>query len=263
MIKSAVSVGATFLSVTVCAACTDRLSAPEAIELVNTVEEALATRGVPERWLGDIWKSDLRLGAPLVRTELRRDGAPLLYRAIVFERVVKPSGQFENSICAGTRRAAYFWRADSDGAVFFPEGPFDQRLVPALARCLGEDVQQPAPLVSAITPGHRLWIQASVEGDISPGVVTGACRFLEPEAERYLRDEHGITCELTTYRVRLVARLHGYALAGSDSMRLALDTTEIIGVRYTIDCDAAKSKSSVPCVGPSVRSPNRVEQPRP
>lgn|SRR5574341_353809 len=250
MIKSAVSAVAAFLSVTVCAACTDRLTAPQAVELVNTVEASLAPGGVPQRWLGDVWKSDLRLGAPLARTDLRRDGEKLPYRAIVFERVVLPSGHVENSACAGTRRVAYLWRADSDGVVFFPGGVFDQRLVPALAGCRGESVDEPTPLLTAISPDHVTWMQASVEGDISPGVVTGACRFLEPEAERVLREEHGITCELTRHRVRLDARLRGDAMGGLDSLRLDLDPTEIIGVRYTINCDAAKSNSSVPCQRP-------------
>ena len=248
MMKSA-SVVATFLSVTVCVACTDRLTAPEAMELVNTVEESLASGGVPQLWLGNIWKSDLRLGAPLVSTDLRRDGRRLTYRAIVFERVVKASGETGNSNCPSTRRAAYFWRSDSDGVVFFPEGLFDQRLVPVLRSCVDTGFETSMPFVTAITPDQGMWIQASVEGDISPGVVTGPCRFLEREAERFLREEHGITCELTTHRVRLGARLDGYAVAGPDKLRLDLDTTEIIGVRYTIDCDAARSKF-FPCVRP-------------
>jgi len=244
MIKSAVVVVASFLGLTVCAGCTDRLTAPQAIALVNTVDESLASGKVPQRWLGAIWKTDLRLGAPLMRTELRRDGTPLPFRAIVFERIVKPSGHLPDSFCAGTRRAAYFWRADSDGVVFFPEGLFDQRLVPALAGCQAAEGQQTVPLVNAATPGQGQWIQAFAQGEISPGVVTGACRFLQPEAERILRDQHGITCELASYRVRFVALLHGFTSAGSDSLRFALDTTEIIGVRYTIDWGAVKSKSS-------------------
>jgi hypothetical protein len=242
MSKSAVAVAMTFLSVTICAACSDRLTAPEAVELVNSVEESLAPGGTPQRWLGDVWKSDVRLGAPLGTTALRRDGEKVLYQAIVFERVVIPSGQVGDKRCAGTRRAAYFWRADSDGVVFFPGGVFDQRLLPA--NC---NVDQSTPAVTAITPNGGTWIPASVEGDISPGVVTGSCRFLEAEAERFLREEHGITCELTNHRVRLAARLLGYTVAGPDSTRLALDTTEILGVRYTINCDAAASKSTGPC----------------
>jgi hypothetical protein len=234
MIKSAVSV-ATFLSVTICAACTDRLTAPEAVELVNKIEESLAPGGVPQRWLGDIWKGDLRLGAPLVSTELRRDGAKLPYRAIVFERVIVPAGHLANAVCAGTRRAAYFWRADSDGVVFFPRGVFDQRLLPA--SCVADSVNRPTPIVTAITPGQGTGVQTTVDGDISPGVVTGACRFLEPEAERVLREEHGITCELTTHHVRFEAQL----------IRLSLDSTHIIGVRYTINCGAAKSRHSPSC----------------
>ncbi|MGH8544833.1 MAG: hypothetical protein ACREX3_14645, partial [Gammaproteobacteria bacterium] len=246
---------------------TDRLTAPEAIELVNTVEQSLSSGAVPQRWVGAIVKSDLRLAAPLVRTDLRRDGEPLPYQAIVFERVVKPSVQLGNSICPGTRRAAYFWRADGDGVVFFPQGSFDQDLVPPLRSCLHDlrhvgEGAEPPPVVTAVTPDQAMWVQESVEGDISPGLGTGACRFLEPEAERRLRDEHGITCELTTHRVSLAARLHGYAVGGSDSMRLDLDTTEIIGVRYTIDCDVATNKVSVPCFDTS-RWPTPVDQPTP
>lgn len=247
MTKSAVSAVATVLNVAICAACSDRLTAPEAVELVHTVEQSLAPGGMPQRWLGDLWKSDLRLGAPLRTTHLQRDGEKLPYRAIVFERVVLSSGHLAEP-CVGTRRAAYFWRADSDGVVFFPGGLFDQRLVPS--GCLGESVD---PLVTAITPEQGMWIQAFVEGDISPGVVTGPCGFLEPEAERVLRKEHGITCELTNHRMRFAAQLLGFAVAGPDSMRLSLDTTEILGVRYTINCDAAASKSTGPCDDRSAR----------
>ena len=231
------------LSVVLTAACSDRLTAPQAVELVNTVEESRASGGASQRWLGGIWTSDLRLGAALT-TELRRDGDRLHYRAIVFERVVVP-GRLGNSICAGTQRSAYFWR-EGDGVVFFPEGVFDQRLVPALASCQESKTDSSMPLVTAVTPGHGAWIQASVEGEITPGVVTGSCRFLELEAERVLREEHGITCELTNHRVRMSALLRD-AVAGSDSLRLILDSTDIIGVRYTINCDAAKSQFSVPC----------------
>ena len=135
---------AAFLCAMVCVACAERLTAPEAVELVNAVDESLNSRETPQRWLGAIWKSDLRLGAPLLTTDLRRDGVPLPYRAIVFERVVKPSGRLGTSICPGTNRAAYFWRADSDGVVFFPGGLFDQPLVPPLRSCPGAGVEQPA-----------------------------------------------------------------------------------------------------------------------
>lgn len=234
------------IAISLTSACADRLTAPEAVELVKTLDESLASRATPERWLGAIWKTDLRLGAPLRQVDVRRDGQPHPYQAIVFERVVKPSARLGNATCAGTNRAAYFWRAENDGAVFLPQGLFDQRLVPVLANCSKMGTQQSAPLITASTPEQGQWTQLSVAGDIFPGVVTGACRFLAPDAERVLRDEHGITCELTTHQVFLDARLHLLASARSDSMRFGLDTTAIVGVRYTIDCDVAKS--ALPCM---------------
>ena len=242
MSKSTVFAAA--LSVVLCAACTERLTAPEAVELVNTLEES--------QRLGEVWRSDLRLTAALT-VDLERDGDSLPYRAIVFERVVVP-GQLVSANCAGTRRSAHFWRPDGEGVAFFPDGAFDQRLVPALGTCQRDSLDRSSPLVTVVTPSRGPWLQSSVEGEIEPGTVTGPCRFLEPEAERVLREEHGITCELTSHRVRLGALLVAQAGAGPDSLRFDLDADQVVGVRYMIDCDAARSKASVPCAAPSGRS---------
>lgn len=202
--------------------------------------------GDAQRWLGTIFTTDLRLEAPLSEVDLRRDGQSQRNRAVVFERVVVPSTRLGDAICAGTHRGAYFWRADNDGVLFFPAGRFDDRFVPALRGCATEHENTSTPVVSALAPEHDGWMQEFVAGDISPGAVTGACVFLTPDAERVLRDEHGITCELTRHRVQLAATLRA-AAGGLDSLRLELDTAAIIGVRYTINCDAAKSTASPPC----------------
>lgn len=225
------------LALVLCTACAERLTAPEAVELVNTLEES--------QRLGDVWRSDRRLTAALT-IDLRRNGDSLPYRALVFERVVLP-GEAVHANCAGTRRSAHFWRPDGEGVAFFPEGAFDQRLVPALGTCQQDSLGRASPLVTAVSPSREPWIQSSVEGEIEPGRVTGPCRFLEPEAERVLRDEHGINCELTSHRVRLGALLLSQAGGAQDSLRFDVDADAIVGVRYTIDCDAARSKASVPC----------------
>jgi hypothetical protein len=225
---------ATVLGFAVCTACTDRLTAPEAVELVTSIEKSFAENSGPQRWLADVWKGDVRLGA-LTRTDLRRDDEMRPYQSIVFERIVLASPRPGRLLCAGTRHAAYFRRADNDGAVFFPGGWFDQRLV----GCSHESAQEPA--LHVITPDQSSWLAESVQGEISPGVVTGRCSFLEPESERVLREEHGITCAVTRHRVHFAARLEGFAVGGPDKMRLELDTTEIVGVRYTIDCPALES----------------------
>ena len=251
MAKPAVTVVTTLISVAVGVACTERVTAPEAVEIVKTVEQSFVSGEVPERWLGNvmIFPNDPRLRAPLPSIDLLRDGKPLPYQAIVFERIVLPSVQLGAAICPGTRRVAYFRRASDDGIAFYAKGPFDERLAPP-ATCMWDGVEQPAT-VTAMTSDKEAWIRESVEGDISPGVVTGTCGFLEPEAERILREEHGITCEVTNHSVQLAARLRGYSVGGPDSMRIDLDPTAISGVRYTIDCDAAKNKSVSPCEHPS------------
>lgn len=230
-------------------ACSDRLSPTEAVELVNRVEESIGPGGEPQRWLGTIHTSDLRLGGPLSTTELRRNGQALSYRAIVFERVVLPSARLGDAICAGTQRGVYFWRADGDGVLFFPRGRFDDRLVPGLRSCSAENTGSSTPVVGAVALDQKGWTQESTKGNISPGIVAGGCAFLQPEAERVLRTEHGITCQVTRHHVHLGATLRTVS-AGVDSLRLELDSAEIMGVRYTIDCDAAKSTASVPCATP-------------
>lgn len=252
----------TVLGVAICTACADRLTAPQAVQLVSTVEESLAPGGNPQRWLGGIWRNDLRLGA-ISATPLRRDGEPLAYQTIVLERVVVPSDRAETSNCTGVRRAAYFWRGDGDGVVFFSGGFFDERLVPTLASCLGAGGERPSPLVTAVTPDGERWLPESVQGEIAPGVVTGPCAFLEPEAERVLRGEHGIICEMTRHRVTFAAELRSFGAAGLDTIRFHLDTTEMVGVRYTIDCNTVGIRVSVPCVDPTRRPPQPVDQSRP
>lgn len=237
------------LIVALVTACSDRLSPTEAVELANTVEESIGPGGEPQRWLGTIQKSDLRLGGPLSTTELRRNGQAQSYRAIVFERVVLPSARLGDAICAGTQRGVYFWRADGDGVLFFPHGRFDDRLVPGLRSCSAVNARATTPVVGAVALDQEGWTQESTDGDISPGAVVGGCGFLQPEAERVLRTEHGITCQLTRHQVHFGATLRAFS-AGVDTMRLELDTAEIMGVRYTIDCDVAKSTASVPCAAP-------------
>lgn len=247
MTKCTLSVGAAFLGVTVCTACADRLTAPQAVELVATAEESLAPGGNPQRWLGGLFKSDLRLRAKSA-IPLRLGGEPLTYQTIVLERVVVPSNHGVGSSC-GVRRAAYLWRGDGDGIVFFPGGSFDERLVPLQGICLGESDDQPRLRVTVITPDGQRWLPESVQGDISPGVVTGECAFLEPEAERFLREEHGVTCQLTRHRVTFDAELRTF-VGVLDTMRLHLDSTEMVGVRYTINCNTAKNQAWGPCRRP-------------
>ena len=215
----------------VCVACTDRLTAPQAVALVNTIERSLSEGESPERWLGEIWKGDVRLGA-LAPITLRRDGEQRSYQAVVFERVML--GEDDAKGCGGTRRAAYFKGANDDGAVFFPAGWFDQRLVGCI-----DGSRTRAPAAQVVTPEHPFWYVESLAGDISPGVVTGPCGFLAAGSEVTLRAEHGISCETTRHRVWLAIQLQG--ADGTQRMRLETDTTEIMGVRYTIDCAAARS----------------------
>ena len=85
------------------------------------------------------------------------------------------------------------------------------------------------------------------EGEITPGVVAGACLFLTPEAERVLRDERRMSCEMTRHRVWFRGELRRWApprpekpLTTSEPdppLRVELSSTEIMGVRYTVHCE--------------------------
>lgn len=231
------------LGVTVCIGCTDRLSGPEAAELVTALEQSLSAEAGPRRLFMNVYEGDLRLRAAASTAVLQRDGQELTYRALVFERVVVPPSGLGTWNCAGTRSAAYFWHdgGERDGLLFLPSGWFDARLVPGLGSCLGENVDRPARALAAVTPNQDMWLPADAEGDISPGVVTGGCGFLPPERARFLRQEHGITCELTRHRVRFSAHVRNFSsLRGPDSSRVDLPSTEIVGVRYTINCEGSE-----------------------
>lgn len=236
-----------------CSACADRLSAPEAARLVNALEGSLASDakerpGRLEDRMGEIGRNFSRLrGASSV--ELHRDGHALTYRAVVFEYVMAPPAGLDTSGCAGTRWVAYFWRDGglSDGLRFMG-GQFRQRLAPPRS-CREVNYSDPQPSLLAYPPDQNVWLATDGDGDISPGVVIGECAFLEPEAAGFLREERGITCALTRHRVRFRAQIQRDASPSPPSFafdpaisRVELGPTEVIGVRITVDCDAAERR---------------------
>lgn len=246
------------LGLTVCTACTDRLSGPEAAELVTAVEYSFSRDTGPRQLFMGVWEGDLRLRGAVSTAVLWRDGRDLTYRSLVFERVVVPPSGLDDWNCAGTRRAAYFWRdgPERDGLAFRPEGSFDQRLVPGLSGCPGENIDRPRPMLEVVTPNHQTWLPDSTEGDISPGVVIGACAFMEAESALFLREEYGITCETTRHRVRFSALVRNFASGRwPDSSRVDLPSTEIVGVRYTIHCDGTQNPFRVCTPDRRVQSP--------
>src|SRR5438034_1362032 len=100
-------------------------------------------------------------------------------------------------------------------------------------------------------PHRNGWRATDGEGEIKPGVVAGGCVFLTPEAERVLRDQRRMSCEVTRHQVWFRGELRRWAPAppGKPSTTLEpdpplsveLSSTEIMGVRYTVLCDEVDS----------------------
>ena len=240
--------------------CSDRLTAPEAMELVDSLEAAVSPQSEERRQnvLDGImrgWGDKLARIPGISQVHLRRDGRLAPYRALVFERVMVPPGGIEDrSGCAGTRWFAVFWReGEEPGVIGMSGGRFHGQWVQGFHSCPDVYFTRPEPSLY-FSPGQRapgqntLWATEG-EGDISPGEVTGECAFLESEDRRLLQERYGITCAMTRHRVRFRVRLT--SAGSSETSILDLQPAEIIGFRYTIQCDSiARPEANEPyCAG--------------
>jgi hypothetical protein len=227
--------------------CSDRLTAPEAMELVDSLEAAVSPQAEERRQHvleGIIWGWGDKLARipSISQVHLRRDGRLASYRALVFERVMVPPGGIEDrSGCAGTRWFAVLWReGEEPGVIGMSGGQFRGPWVHGFHSCPDVYFSRPEPSLY-FSPGQRAPAQSTLwategEGDISPGEVTGECGFLASEDTRLLQERYGITCAMTRHRVRFRVRLVG--AGSSETSVLDLEPTEVVGFRYTIQCDS-------------------------
>ncbi len=240
-------------SIALCTGCGDRLTGPQAVQLVDAVASQSAITAEGRRQL--FW--DIQLGmlggheSSLLRAAsgvtLRRGGQGMAYRGLVLEFVRVPPSPLD---CLGTRRNVTLWSDDGvDGFVFFGGGNFSRRIEPKITHWRSECdpiVLGPEPYLEAPKADSR-WVGTDGEGDISPGVAIGDCPFLTPDAAGQLRERRGVTCELARYDVRFHAQVRPADYKGipldlkSDVVfDIELRPTEIIGVRMTIHCDGTE-----------------------
>lgn len=244
-----------FLSITLCAACADRLSGPEAVRLVDAVASSRSPTAEERDQRAQVFW-DMKLGmissdhtSSLLRTAsrvvIRRDGHPRTYHGVVFESVkVPPSPQ----ACLGTYWEALLWSEDERSWVGLRGGDFGRRLDPEIhwrSDC-NHLVSGPEPWLDT-TDDDTVWVANSGEGNISRGVVLGECPFLTPEAAAFLLEARGVTCDLTRHQVRFHARIQRASAMGkllvserTFTSEIELPPSEIIGIRITIHCDGTE-----------------------
>lgn len=244
------------LCATLCAGCSDRLTGPEAVRLVDALESASAA-GPDERriwWdrlFGFEWRDELSRLHDVSSVVLTREGQSITYRALVIEAVrVSMPPAFE---CAATYRQALLWReGDRPEGVGFDGARFDKPLGTPTLWCAASNgfvMRDLQPLLWASAGPGWYWHGTDGEGDVSPGVVIGDCLFLSSEGKESLLNLRGVTCEITRHRVRFRAKLgrSSPARAPPDTFRVELAPTDIIGIRYTFHCDQPETVTNHLC----------------
>ncbi len=259
--------------------CADRLTAPQAYELLEVMSESEGADGGPGARFASATGLPLaglssRLPTVRVQRSLRATG----YHALVFERVMIPEqGAHPGGDCAGRRRILLLERGGDHGeSLTFVTGPGERtidRTSPSFG-CTSHDGHPVAMLRDMTTlrwsrraPGTsgQVWVAISGEGSISEGDAVGACAFLSEEAARSL-DEDGVRCELTRHRVWFAATLREHPEDGdaphtttgghrpararataTETMRLPRST--VTGVRVTIDCHHSERTARLFCGG--------------
>lgn len=240
------------LALTLTVGCSDRLTAPEAMRLVDILESSrsVSARELQREFFWDVQlalfgghKSSLLDAAS--QAVVQRDGHGLTYRALVLEHVRLSHSELD--CLSGKRWSAILWSDDQQHWVGLRGGDFGLRLDPRLhwrGDC-DRVVEGPEPYLTA-AHGDTSWVAADGEGDISANRVIGACPFLTSDAEAQLC-ARGVTCELVGYTVRFAARLErsdyaGRLLPSEQQVRadMQLSPANIIGVRLTIACDGTE-----------------------
>ena len=243
------------LGIALCLGCSDRLTAPEAVRLVDALESSHRVDAVPGWWdflFGSDWLSIVSRARELSTVQVLLNGQPRTYHALVFERVLAPVAEVP---CAGTRRWLFLWReGDKPDGIGLAGGRFDERFGIPMKWCTDQHgwyMDGPEPTLWRVRPPDdphgNGWRASDGEGEIKPGVVAGGCVFLTPEAERVLRDQRRMSCEVTRHQVWFRGELRRWAPAPPGKplttsepdplLRVELSSTEIMGVRYTVHCD--------------------------
>ena len=208
---------------TMLAACTDTVTAPQAESVLRTLEanseNAVEARERLWETMG-LWEvlSKLR---PATRVTVTQNGEKTEYSAIAFERLMVPVHGSGVSKCLGTRWSLYLWReGERPEGLALIGGRFDRPLGSA-DMCNDVSSINAQPMLARYpprTPGDG-WISSGGSGYISPGADVGDCRFLSADAAATLYRNSSITCRLTRHRVGFEAELHPWAALGTLARR--------------------------------------------
>jgi hypothetical protein len=118
--------------------CADRVTGPEAVQLIQAFEESSSSDTAARRTrllthgLSVIWAGPLSRLHGVSDVTVRRNGKPLRYRAVVLERVVRGLVLDGHPECDSTYVRAFLWSEGTrpDG-LMLQGGQFDQRLSPS------------------------------------------------------------------------------------------------------------------------------------
>ena len=173
------------------------------------------------------------------------------YRGLVQEVVRVPASPLA---CLGTNWDAIFWNVDREHAwLTFRGADFSRRIEARIhwrSDC-NHVVSGPEPFLY-VSEGDSNWVAIDGLGDVSQGDVIGECPFLTPDAAVWLRENRGMTCELTRHKVwfhaqleRANSQLRPVVEDSSTASEIELASTEIIGVRMTFRCDGTERTKEV------------------
>ena len=242
--------------------CTERITAPEAVRLIEELESPRTSKDV--RRLGSLLerKEWLKWGRqnpviPGESVEVWRDGRLLSFRAHVIERVMPPVQLDSTDRCARAtldRRSALLWSETpgSGGIWLYTSGPSRPLGRDGLRMCSSLKLVGPEAILQLYPdlddPDQDNWISESGQAEISPGIEVGTCDFFHPETLRSLRIEAGVSCVRTRHTIsfRAVVERTG------QTMSLDLARTVVDGIRYIVHCDGTGKFGAVDC---RVRTP--------
>lgn len=239
-----VSVG---LIAVIATACTERITAPEAVRAIEELESPRTSKDL--RRLGNLFQRMDWLGrgprSPTLSGDsvtVLRDGRPRVFRAHVIERVMPPVPLDSADRCAHAtleRRSALLWtNAAGGGGIWMHGGDYQRPLGRFAGNCSTLRLSGPEPSVILVPdvdePDQNPWVSESGQGDISAGVAVGPCDFLDSSVVRELRTDGGVSC----VRTRHTVTFHTVVKRGGRTERLELPPTQVDGLRYTIHCDA-------------------------
>jgi hypothetical protein len=242
-------------------ACRDELTGLQAVQLIDKMEASFSISGTLRfDWLlhrmgwapGGMQLEDFSSEEVVLRGAGRSR-----YRAYVVERVLSPNivlGPHDACVRSGlVRRGVIFFRDGGPGAdaIELYGSDFHRPLAPHLAWCPNDTLRvlDPRPVLWYVPnpdDPRPAWWWGTGQASISPGVVVGPCPFLRAAHARFLREQRGVSCEVTRHEVWFEASIRR---PDGSTFPLRLVPTGILGIRYTVHCDGDLDRNGKLCPG--------------